>query len=445
MKGEGEFDMKYMPKVLVISHTSFTASDSMGGTLAAYFTQYDPDCVAQLYIKDMTPDIPVCKNYYCITDNDLVRKILHPLKTRVGRPMYLSTNEDGSIQQGKSAIADQKGKHAHRDLAMLARNLVWSTGLWDNTAFRDWINAFAPQVILVQPGDFSYLLKLAVKLSNRLHIPLLVHQSEAYYLKSYEKKSLIYKIYRWDFARQFEKMMRRASMCMYLCDALQKDYDKCFDTASCTIMKATPLPPEKSSRLFGEGGIRFVYGGNLDQTVGRCEPLVQLGRAVKRCGCHIDVYTNSTGDHMRELTEENGIVLHGALPYEQLQSVIRQSDFVLHMENQSAWHREDLKYAFTTKIADMLASGVCSIVYGSCEIASIRYFMENDLGCVIKNEEDLYPRIRELIDSRELRERYIDAALLQAEQYHNAMTNARKMNEIIQKSVSEFYHENTSD
>lgn len=429
--------MKNLPRVLVISHTSFTASDSMGSTLAAYLSQYDADSVAQLYIKDMMPDIPVCKRYFCVTDNELVKKILHPIKTKVGRAVTLQKNDDGSISAGSSAVADSKGGHAHRDAAMLLRNLVWSTRLWDTAEWKAWFKEFDPQVILVQPGDFSYLLKLAVKLSKKLNIPLLVHQSEAYYLKPYEKRNLVYRLYRWDFARQFRKMMERASMCVYLCEALQQDYDRCFDTPSCTIMKATALKPEKVNRPFGEGGIRFIYGGNLGQTVGRCQPLVQMGRAVKACGSYIDVYTTSTGEHMRELTEENGIKLHDALSYDKLQEEIRKSDFVLHMENQSPWHLVDLKYAFTTKIADMLTSGVCSIVYGSAEIASIRYFKEKNLGCVIENEQDLYPGIKALIESRQLRERYVEAALQQAAAQHDAQTNAQLMNEIIRKIVSE--------
>ncbi len=437
--------MGNLPRVLVLSHTSFTASDSMGSTLAAYLSEYDPECVAQFYIKEMTPDIPVCNRYFCVMDKELVQKLRHPVRTKVGRRVTLARDADGGIQKGDGAVADSRGGHAHRDFAMLLRNLVWSTRLWDTAEFKSWVKEFAPQVILVQPGDFSYLLKLAVEISQKLNIPLIVHQSEAYYLKPYEKKSFVYKLYRWDFARQFEKMMKRASMCVYLCDALQQDYDKCFDTPSCTIMKATPLSPQKAARPFGEGGIRFVYGGNLGQTVGRCAPLVQMGRAVKKCGSHIDVYTTSTGEHMRELTEENGIVLHGALPYDQLQKVIRQSDFVLHMENQSPWHKVDLKYAFTTKIADMLASGVCSVVYGSCEVASVRYFKENDLGCVIEKEDDLYPQIERLIKDAKLRENYIDTALQQATQHHNAETNARRMKEIIQKSVSEFGNESTSN
>lgn len=434
--------MKQMPKVLVISHTSFTASDSMGSTMASYLSEYGADRVAQFYIKEMKPDIPVCNRYFCVTDNELVQKILHPIKTKVGKAITLEKNPDGTICAGSAAVSDKKGASGTREFAMLLRNLVWSTRLWNNAEFKAWVKEFAPDVILVQPGDFSYLLKIAVMLSEKLNIPLVVHQSEAYYLKKYTEKSLVYRLYRWDFARQFRKMMSRASLCIYLCEALKQDYDKIFQTPSCAIMKASGVRPARLERPFGDGGIRFVYGGNLGQAVGRCEPLVELGRAVKQCGYYIDVYTGTSGEHMRELTEENGIVFRGALPYEELQEVIRQSDFVLHMENQSPAHVEDLEYAFSTKIADMLASGVCSIVYGSCKIASIRYFKDHDLGCVVEREEDLYPRIRALIDSAQLRKGYIDAALAQAKRFHNAHVVAQETNSAILKCVREFNNEN---
>lgn len=416
-----------MKRVLVISHTSFTKSDSMGSTLASYFTKYDPNCLAQFYIKKMIPDIPVCRNYFCVTDREILHKVTHPFSEKIGSVMTLATEGE----KDKSAVADKLGSHKYRDLTMLARNALWATGLWNNRNFKDWIQKFDPEMIMVQPGDFSYLLKMAVKLSKKLRIPLLVHQSEAYYLKKYEKNTLVYKMYRWDYARQYEKMMNRAKACIYLCDALKQDYDRFFNIPSYTIMKSTQLKPQKTNRKFGENGIRFVYGGNLGETVGRCGPLVEMGKAIKQLGWHIDVYTGSTGEHMKDLTEENGIHLHEAVLYEKLQEIIRESDFVLHMESQSEWHCQDLKYAFTTKIADMLASGVCSIVYGSTEIASIRYFKEHKVGCVIEHKEDLGKSISHLISSEADRDEYIRSALYTAEKYHNAEINAQALNDII--------------
>ena len=177
--------------------------------------------------------------------------------------------------------------------------------------------------------------------------------------------------------------------------------------------------------------MRFIYGGNLGETVGRCEPLVEIGCVVKKLGFHIDVFTSSTGAHMSALIPENGIHLHGPITYEQLQTEIKNSDFVLHIESQRPWNVKDLEYAFSTKIADMLASGVCSIVYGSDKIASIRYFKEHKLGCVIEKSEDIETKIQELIQNNQLREEFIARAIIQAENEHNPVSNSEHMREIL--------------
>lgn len=421
---------KEYPTVLVLSHTSFTSSDSMGSTMASYFTTYQPENVFQFYIKEMTPDIPVCFHYYKITDNDLVKKIFRPFSYQVGSELTISntTEKDG---MGKAAEASAIGNHRHRDFTLLLRKLLWKTRLWDNKRFRKWLNTVSPDIILVQPGDFSYLLDLAVELSMKRNIPLMVHQSEAYYLKEYEKKTLIYKLFRRDYKKSYERMMDRASMCVYLCDALKRDYDKFFSKNSCTIMKSTNCVSTYRSGSIDRKNVRFIYGGNLGETVGRCEPLVEVGKAVKSLGFYIDVYTASRGEYMKTLTPENGILLHGAIPYTELQNKIAASDFILHVESQRPWNVKDLKYAFTTKIADMLASGCCSIVYGSSEIGSIQYFKENQLGCVIEDKADLKERISALIQDDRLRNSYINNAITQAKKFHNPEINANQMRKII--------------
>ena len=168
--------------------------------------------------------------------------------------------------------------------------------------------------------------------------------------------------------------MKHTSYCIYLCKAIENGYGDFFDIPSQTIMKSTEVRPQRRPRVFDKRNIRFVYGGNLGETVGRCEPLVELGQVVKKLGYYIDVYTSSTGDHMSMITQENGIIVHGAISYDELQKIIKDSDFVIHLESQKPWNVKDLEYAFSTKIADMLASGVCSIVYGSEKVASIKYF-----------------------------------------------------------------------
>lgn len=415
--------MEY-PKVLVISHTSFTKSNSMGSTLAACFADYPQDRLAQFYIQEMLPDIPVCKNYYKVTDRDVLRKLKSPFGAPVGRVITELAQPKQAENTGSTSV-----KYEKRHYLLLLRNIMWGTGVWNNKKLKKWISDFAPDVILVQPGDFSFIIRYATSLAKKLNIPLVVHQSEAYYLKPYERNTPVYRLFRCDFKRAYEKMMRYASAVVYLCDALKEDYDKYFMCNSYTIMKSTDVTPKHKEK--SGGGYGFIYAGNIGEKVGRHKPLSELGRAIKSLGYHIDVYTGSTGEHLKELTEENGIVMHKAVPYSILQEKIAENDFILHMENQDRENVIDLKYAFTTKIADMLASGLCPIIYGSPEIASIRYFKDNDLGCVIEKAEDIEPSIKRLIEDEALRNGYIERALEQAQKEHSVTKNSERMREIL--------------
>ncbi len=409
-----------LPKVLVISHTPFLSTDSMGSTLASYFIRYDASNVAQFYIKDMLPDIPVCKNYYRTTDREILNKILHPFKKiKVGKRVELSPANE------KSA-GTSDGKKFNRATGLLIRNLVWKTGLWNTKDFKNWVKEFNPDVILLQPGDFGYIIKLAVKLSKKLHIPLMMHQSESYYLKPYFEKGLIYKIYRKNFARTFKYAQKHTSYCVYLCDELKNDYEKHFNVPGETIYKATQNTPAKPN-----DSLSFIYGGNLGEKVGRAEPLLELGKAVKELGSHIDVYTGSVGEHLNNLTAENGIELHGAVPYDELKIKEKESGFIVHVENFAPFHKEDKKYAFSTKIADMLASGRCIIIYGPIEEAGIKYIKENNLGLVIESKEELLPKLKEITENKKLRETYIQNALSFYRKNHNPEICAEQFNDCL--------------
>lgn len=421
----------YYPRVLVISHTSFTRENSMGATLAAYLERYPAECISQLYIKEMLPNIPVCYRYFKITDGELLSKLKHPIKVKVGTEIGFRPEEMGAAK-GSGAVADARGAKKHRALGMILRDLLWSTRLWNTRRFREWIKRVSPEVILVQPGDFGYLLKLATRLSRKLDIPLVVHQSEAYYLKPQQERTLAYRIYRRRFNRAYEKMMARASRCVYLCEALERDYKKHFPVG-CTIMKGVPRR-DRAPKAFDAKTPKLIYAGNLGEAVGRCRPLVEVGRALKKLGLCVDVYTASTGEHMAELTEENGILLHGAVSHDELEGKIDECDFVVHVENDSPEHVIDLKYAFSTKIAEMLASGCCPLIYGPPEIAGIAYFKEHRLGCVIEREEDLCEKIRELLENSELREGYIARAQEWAREHHSTDKNGEKMAELLQNA-----------
>ena len=68
--------------ILVISHTSFSSTDSMGSTLASYFSSINDEHIYQFFIKEMVPDVFPKAKYYKQTDNDALRHSLFPWKRK---------------------------------------------------------------------------------------------------------------------------------------------------------------------------------------------------------------------------------------------------------------------------------------------------------------------------------------------------------------------------
>ena len=60
---------------LIISHNVFCKTTSMGKTLSSYFETWDQNDLAQLYVHSEIPTSNICKNYYRITDKEMIKSI----------------------------------------------------------------------------------------------------------------------------------------------------------------------------------------------------------------------------------------------------------------------------------------------------------------------------------------------------------------------------------
>ena len=69
-------EQKKYPRVLIVSHTVLARNTSMGKTMDTYFSGWDRDAIAQLYIQSEIPTDPLCVNYFRFTDPDALKSIL---------------------------------------------------------------------------------------------------------------------------------------------------------------------------------------------------------------------------------------------------------------------------------------------------------------------------------------------------------------------------------
>lgn len=421
------------PKVFVLSNECFSDISSNGRTLRNFFVGWPRECLAQFYIHGSFPDVNVCGRYYCVSDGMALRAFIKR-KSVYGKLMLAPKQ---NVQSGYSGH-----KIRRNAVSMLLREVVWSSMRWAGKDFYKWIEEFSPELILLQAGDSAFMFRLARKLARKYEIPLVIYNSEAYYFKNFDYfrakglAKLIYPLFRRIFCREFEKTIKSASSSIYCCDKLKQDYDSCFGLPSQVIY--TSAHPSNAKPINQSSPLQISYLGNLG--LERYKGLIEIADVLQRISPQIklNVYGKLPGEHVeRAFSKCEGIVYHGFISYEKVQEVIAQSHILVHAESFEDFYKEDLKYAFSTKIADSLASGRCFLLYAPEELACTEYLRQQDAAWVVDNKEELLTVLKLLTEDSGARDRYVDRAIVLAEKNHNIEKNVEKFQQILRACIIE--------
>lgn len=419
-----------MKKILIISHNCLSKTGSNGRTLSNYLTGYQRDKLAQLYIHSEYPDFSVCQQFFCVSDEDVFRSIAK--RCPAGRPVEVSTREKCDRQPTQGS-----GKKVPKNsLVFLLREFAWNYGWWNKKTLLDWTDEFQPELILFQAGDAGFLFRLTMKIAERYDIPIILYNTEGYYFKkkSYLHDSsvtnLLYPLLHRNYCKDYRALMQKTALCIYNCDKLMQDYQKIFPQRAMVVMNASELADQDLSDRVQEH--RIVYAGNVG--VGRYESIIAVAQVAHKLDktLYVYVYASISDAEVRSKLEAcDGIRLMGYVSYEELQKVMLESEFLLSVENFNRFYCEDLKYAFSTKIADSLASGNCLIVYAPKNIAVSQYLGGKQAALLITDPKDLEHALGEVLRDDSLRKEIAAAGRKLAVEHHSL----RKNRAIFQKSI----------
>ena len=418
------------PRVLIIGNECLSKSTSNGRTLRNFFVGWPKENLAQFYIHADAPDFEICDNFYCVTDGQALRGF-------IGKGKSGGVVAEAPITEGKQS--SMKQSHGRNAKTMLARELIWNSGRWGYKDFARWVAEFDPQVLLLQAGDCGFMFKLARKLAKKHRIPLVIYNSEGYYFKKFDYfratglAHRLYPVFYRQFCRQFRQAMKMAKEAIYICDPLRQDYDKEFTHSSHTVYTATGVTAAEKRP---HDGFVASYLGNLG--VGRHEPLIEIGNTLQKISpeLRLNVYGKAPNEQVQKALEDcPGICLKGFVPYEQVVEVLQQSDLLVHGESQDSFYREDLKYGFSTKMADSLASGTCFLLYAAPELACARYLKEQQAAYVVSDGEELEQTLRLLVNDPAARSRYLANAKKTVEENHREEVGIARFREILRKAA----------
>jgi len=386
------------PKVLIISHNPFSSENNMGKTLASYFSQFPERCLRQIYLHGGIPSSNVCQNYYSFSDKDALISIIN----RFHAGNFLS-NQDFSKNKHQyfTGTAYVLGKKK-RPYIYFLRDLVWALSSFFNKKVENWIKEFRPDYIFFASGDYAFSYRIALKISKKYQIPLVLCCFDDYYINCEYKRFFLGKIYYRNFMSVAKKIISHSSKILTVNPMMKYAYDEKFNVNSNIIY--TPCTQAENKTKYEERtGISYIGGLSL----GRDKVLMRLGTFFKKkYNLYIDVYSFEKREEiLKNLNEKNGIHFCGGVHADNVVRIQQQSLLLLHIESFDEEIRNRTRYSLSTKISESLGSGTALLAFGPSDIASIQYLIENNYPLVFSDmdslekgiddifKEDLYKKI----------------------------------------------------
>lgn len=402
-----------MKRTLVISNACFSSSISNGRTLEGLFRKAEKDKLAQFFVYGQ-PDSEICDNYYQVTDSDALHSLWSSKKS--GKVIKKQTVEQ-STTGNKRAVGKKK-----TPVKVLMRELVWLFGRWNNKKLKKWINDFQPEIICLFVANNTFLNRLAIKVSKKYHIPIVIYSTEAYYFMDFNyltnRPSVMYRLYYKWLRSSYKKLSKNVSCGFFNSTLLKDSYANEFPFPCHCIMNSSKINYLENYQLDSGRPVRVSYLGNLG--LNRHKALIELALELQKINAEykLDVYGTAPNEEIeRELRQCTAIMFHGFVSYDKVTSIMHESSLLIHVEWNDEILTRDLKYAFSTKIADSICSGTPFLVYANRELAGTVFLKENNCAFLADSKSMLKEVLEQALHNEALRKNIVGNAKKVREEY----------------------------
>ncbi len=408
------------PNILVFTVSSWNSKVG-SNTWATLLSDYPSENVACIYLRDETPDNPVCSRYFNISENKVLKSIFNrKIKTGTEVTARISSSEtDENLAEHNARYVKMSAKRRYSML--MARELVWKVGKWKTPELDKFLDDFKPDIILHSMEGYIHLnniIQYSVKRTGATAIGYIWDDNFTY--KQYS--SLGYKIYRFFQRKSLKKLSKLTTRFFAISPLTKKEADKFFNINSLLLTKPLLNSP-KEHTFSGNYPIRMLYTGNL--RIGRDKSLLKLSNALKSVNSSgekiiLDVYTQTAlSDDFFNAVENDFCRIHKAIPQAEALQKQNEADILLFLEDVDGVHSKAARLSFSTKITDYLSTGKCIFALGNKDTAPMQYFLENDAAVVCTDSEDILNNLKALCKNTDIINIYSKNACNSALLNHN--------------------------
>lgn len=431
-----------MSKILLISRTGFSDQEANGITMKVLLSAWQPDEKAEFYCDVQPPDYSAACECFRTTDMDMLKAFIG--KGRGKAFCKLNAQEaacgrqtmDLQLKTSVSYSIPKWMKQRKYDFRLKwLREILWSISPWGHIKLKEWISEVSPEAVIYMVGESIFLDKLVLHICRRMMLPLVLYNGEAFRLIDMQKRKGLERAYYKYIKRLYAKLNQQACFVIYNCEMLKEGYE--LEYSACPSgMVAYNSAGIDCAEYTAQGKPVITYFGNLG--VGRIDSLIKMAKALYEIDStfHIDVYGKAHQNDESMIRQQENLIYHGFISAEKLQTVIAQSDILLHTESFQPDIAEKLQYAFSTKIAQCLHAGRCLLSYVPKECASAQYLLKEKCAVVATNEIELRNAWKFLLFDSQKRTEYAKAAQEIGKKNHDAKTTSEHVRVMIESAIA---------
>lgn len=390
------------PRILVSSVTSW--NDAVGAdTYSALFAEYDTDRLANLYIREETPNSVVCRRYFRISESRILRSVLNR-KLATGKELRgedLVPDESDRAAQQDTAARYERHRRRRSWILLYAREILWLLGRWKTHELNAFLDDFKPEVVLFGMEGYIHFNRINRYIVRRTGARAIGYFYDDNFTYKQKPWSIGYRVYRFFQRRDLRMTVSHCDAFFAISPKTKAECDQVFGIESVLLTK--PVDGEgRPWMLYAPASpIQMLYTGNL--LYGRLRTLHLLSDALCRVNesgprIEIDVYSTTSLADQETRSLPESVRIHSAIPQGEVLELQRRADVLVFMEDLSGPDSRMARLSFSTKLTDYFAAGRAILAIGDSRTAPIEYLRSEDAALCVSSPEELLDQLRRLVE-----------------------------------------------
>ncbi len=414
----------------MISYSGFSNTNANGKTLYTLLSAFERNEMIQFYRGNEKIDFSFAHSYFHVTDKEMLSSFL--FKHPVGEYTH---NGDDVVKEEKSTGASTNQelghgirKHHYNFWLRSLRELLWCIAPFGRRGLKKWIEREAPEAIVYMVGESYFDDKLVLETAEKLNVPLILYNCEAYRTIDLKTRNGIEKQFYRVSEKKYAELHKKADLVIYNCPYLERQYVGMYGNPKSSTIAFNSAPFETIPYDINPGLRPIIsYFGNLG--VGRVRSILDIADVLKDKypDIKINIYGKPHPEDMPILEAHPSVILHGFVTPQKLVQVKNESDILLQVESFDPEIVPKLKHAFSTKVAQYLCAGRAILSYAPRDMAATEYLAIEKCAVIASDKDEMEKGIVDLIENAELRAMYAESAINTAKKNHDTKAVAGRI------------------